>query len=315
MDRRSLIFAGALVGAATAAPSLAGAATTRASIKGPYIDLTSGKGAAINRARLNGNLDETKEKYGNGTGIVSAVVPGSKIRPLMGFEIFSVGRIEAQPDGSFRFLHREVVYYTDLKSGEIIDEFVNPYTNETVKVVPIVNDPWNEHIEEWAPRPPSYGGLIKDDSARQPYSVPYRILPNGVLASYVSVDLFYPATLQPDKWPRESPGKMNQVTEQFASFMSLEDVQNPKKTSIEFNGTWVRMTPWLPWLLMGQAPGINEYNAIFSNYDDINHTKRNVLDYTAKNYPQMMKSPTDWNAKSLSSLENYALTQKPAPAK
>jgi hypothetical protein len=314
MDRRSLLLAaGAAGAAASAAPMMAQAA--QLSLKGPYLDLTTGKGNAVAHARLNGNLDETKEKYGDGSGAVFAVQPGGPMKPICGFEIFSVGRVHKQPDGSFRFLHREVVYYTDLRSGEIMTEFDNPLTKERVKVVPVVNDPWNELIEEFEPRPPSYGGLIKDNSARKPLTVDWRIMPDGSLRSQRGIDLYYPATLQPDKWPRESAGKMNQVSEHFTTFCSLADMQNPKLTSVKSHGVWVRVTPWMPWMLMGQADGHMIYDGSYSNYDDINLTKRNVLDFTAKYYPQMSKSPTDWNAKSLSSLENYALTQTPQPVK
>ncbi len=314
MDRRSLLFAaGAAGAAATAAPMLAHAATP--SLKGPYLDLTTGKGNLILKARLMGNLDESKEKFGDGSGVVSSVRPGEAVKQLMGFEIFSVGRLNKQPDGSFRFFHREVVYYTDLKTGEVLTEYDNPFTGERVKVVPVVNDPWNELFEEFEPRPPSYGGLIKDTSARKPLKVDWRILPGDIIASDARADLYYPATLQPDKWPRESAGKMNQVTEVFQTFVSLADAQNEKLTSVESHGVWTRVTPWLPWMLMGQEPGHIMYNCYFSNYDDVNRTKRNVLDFTAKNYPVMMRAPTDWNAKSLSSLENYAQTQTPAPPK
>ena len=254
MDRRSLLLAAGAAGAAAGVAPLANA-QAKPTLKGPYLDLTTGKGAMTLKARLMGNLDESKEKFGDGSGIVHSVRPDEAIRPLMGFEIFSVGRLQKQPDGSFHFLHREVVYYTDLQSGEILTEYVNPFTNEKVKVVPVVNDPWNEHFEEFEPLPPSYGGLIKrDTSNRKPFKADWRMLPNGEIGNQIAANLYYPATLQPDKWPRESSGKMNRVTEVFQTFCSLADAQNPKLTSVESHGVWTRVTPWLPWMLMGPGP-------------------------------------------------------------
>jgi hypothetical protein len=55
---------------------------------------------------------------------------------------------------------REIGLYTDLKSGEILEEWRNPYLDETVKVVPIANDPFNHTITNFYPSPPSMAGSI-----------------------------------------------------------------------------------------------------------------------------------------------------------
>jgi hypothetical protein len=311
-----------LLGAVAGTGALALAASARAafmkasaSLTGPYLDLTTGTGNMIARARLDGNLDETKEKFGSATGIVAGVRPGEAVRDLFGYEVFSAGRLRRQPDGSFRFLHREVVYYTDPRSGEILFEWANPYTGETVKVVDVANDPWDETIEAFQPLAPSYGGLIKETTSRKPFVMDWSLGPGGMAVAQLHVNLYYPARLQPDKWPRESSGKMNQVSESYVYMASLADLQNPKLTSVENNGTWARVTPWLPWMLMGQASGHVQYNGITANFDDIDRAKRNVLDHTAKYHPQMLHAPMEWSDVSLSSLEDYARTQKPAPVK
>jgi hypothetical protein len=131
-----------------------------------------------------------------------------------------------------------------------------------------------------------------------------------------NVNLFYPSALKPEQWPRESSGAMNQVSECYTYMVRIEDAQNPKKTSLENTGTWSRVTPWLPWMLMGQAPGHVLYQSIVAHYDDINRIKRTVLDHCQKHHPQMLVPPPkeSWSLPNLSSLEVYAKTQKPAPA-
>ncbi len=318
MNRRQVLLSGGGVAAGAGLSAYAGAASLAAgpiSLEGPYIDLTTGRGNMLARARMDGNLDESKEKFGSGTGIVSAVRPGEAVRDLFGFEIFSAARLRRQPNGSFQFLHREVVYYTDLQSGEILTEYLNPYTNERVKVVDIANDPWNEIIDQYLPQAPNYGGLIKVEATRKPFLINWTMGPNGIAVASKHINLFYPSALQPDKWPRESAGTKNQVTEAFSYFVPVADLQNERLTSVEYNGTWNRITPWLPWMLMGQAPGHIVYRATTACYDDPNRTKRAVLDHTAKYHPIMLHAPTEWKEPSLSSLEDYARTQKPAPAK
>ena len=94
-------------------------------------------------ARIHGNLDFSKEKYGWFDGKVIGVMPGRKNIELCGFEGFSVTRLIPNEDGSYRKLLREVGFYKDLRTGEVLETFDNPYTGETVKVVPIANDPFN----------------------------------------------------------------------------------------------------------------------------------------------------------------------------
>lgn len=320
MDRRNFMLTGTAATAAlgVAAASEADAATAAAaSVRGPYLDLTTGKGNMLAAVRLNANLDETKVKYGSASGVVCGVRAGEAVRDLCAFEVVSTARAWKQPDGSFRVLHRETILYTALVSGEVLSEFLNPYTNERVKVVDVVNDPWNEHFEEWEPRPPSYGGLNKNtDAPRKPYVLKWREVGGGLLAAQTHINLYYPSALQPDKWPRESAGKMNQVSEVFSFIVPLKDMQNAKKTSLEYSGTWSRVTPWLPWMLMGQAPGHILYEAVVSSFDGLSGFKPIVLAYMQKTHPEMLVPPPQesWAKPNLSSLEVYARDQKPAPA-
>lgn len=311
MERRGFMAAAALLGAAGPA-----AAQSKPSIKGPYVDLTTGKGNLIALARMEGNLDESKVKYGGASGIISAVRANEKIRDLFGFEVWSVATTRKQPDGSYRILHREAIYYTDLESGEILTEYLNPFTNEKVKVVDVINDPWNVHIEEFEPLPPSYGGLNKPpEGPRKPHVLNWREVAGGLVVAQRNINLFYPSALPPDKWPRESTGKMVQVSENYTYVVNLADMQNPEKTSIEYAGSWSRVTPWLPWMLMGAAPGHVLYQSVSYNGDDINKLKPNVVEHTRKNHPEIFDPPPveSLQKPNLSSLENYARTQKPAP--
>ncbi|MDX2221943.1 MAG: DUF1838 family protein [Rhodospirillaceae bacterium] len=314
MERRSFLAATAATGLGSAAASAATGAAP--SLTGPYIDLTTGKGTMLALARMDGNLDETKVKYGGASGIVSAVRANEKVRDLFGFEVLSVGQTRKQADGSYRILHRETIFYTDLATGDVLSEYRNPFTDETVKVVDVINDPWNLHIEEFEPRPPSYGGLNKiEDGPRKPHVLNWREIGGGLVTALRNINLFYPSALQPEQWPRESAGKMAQVSETYTFVVKLADLQNPDLTSVTYGGSWSRVTPWLPWLLMGQAPGHIVYHSTTFNGDDLKYVKPKVVAHAQKHHPHMLEPPSeDSVAKpNLSSLENYARTQKPAP--
>ncbi len=318
MERRDFLLAtGALAAAAAVTrPSAASAkirGTDPASVKGPFLDLMTPAGNREAYARLMGNTDMKSIKYGWAQGIIQGVRPGEAVRDLCGFTMLSCARLLPHESGTgYRKILREVGLYTDLKSGEIIEEWTNPYLNETVKVVPIANDPFNHTILDTVPPPPAYGGLNKEERKPTPFQLNWTRR-GDTLNLFSHINLFYPSSLPPAKWPRENGNPFNQVTETFLYQIPWADMQDAKKTSVEYNGTWARTTPWLPWMLMGPTPGHAQYNTFMGAVDDINRIDRKTLDYVERNMPKYMTAPDKWVDPSLSSLELYAREQKPAP--
>jgi len=109
---------------------------------------------------------------------------------------------------------------------------------------------------------------------------------------------------------------MTRVSEFFTYFFRAADMQNSAMTSLNFHGTWSRITPWLPWMLMGQAEGHCQYMCYQGSGQDLGDVMpRAVLDYIEKKFPLYLNAPTKWVDPSLSSIERYALEQTPAPPK
>ena len=322
MDRRDmLILTGTLATGLSAVPlaSAAAASTAPAGFKGPHIDLTTPKGNVNAAVRVDANLDESKQKWSSVSGVVLGVREDEALRDLFGFEVVSVARAWGQPDGSYRVLHREAIFYSDLATGNILRAWRNPYTDETVEVVDVINDPWNHYFAEMVKKfEPDYGGLNKPVArAPVPFSMNYIDAGNGMVHNRTHINLYYKAALQPDKWPRESSGTMNRVSEFFTTAVKLADLQNPDKTSVLHTGSWTRVTPWLPWMLMGQAPGHIVYHSTHHSFDSLDGFKPKVRAHCEKLYPHMLEAPPKeyWEKPNLSSLEVYSKTQKPKPPK
>ncbi len=319
--RESLGLGAGLLAAASALASTGAAAAARTTrSRGSIVDFVSKvdfKDPKWNRdtyARIDGELDTSKQKVSRITGKVYGVRDNEKVRPLFKLDGFSVVRTIRLPDGNWRRLLKEVVFYRDLATGKIMETWRNPYTGEDVKVVPIANDPFNYDIRDTKPQPPSYGGLNKDARPPEPFLLDWSDGPDGTLILETGIDLFYPAALQPAQWPRESSGAFNRVSEHFLFFVKRRDIENKRLTALPVTGSWSRITPWLPWMLMGQAPGFINYfcsfgtltNGIADLPDDLVAAAR-AID------PGYLIAPTEDYGPSLSSLENYIKTQKPAP--
>ena len=106
---------------------------------------------------------------------------------------------------------------------------------------------------------------------------------------------------------------MNRVSEMFRYFIRREDAENPALTHMPHNGVWSRVTPWLPWMLMGQAPGHALYMGRFTSVASAEQAAPAVLARVRERYPLYLTAPDKWVEPSYSSLENYARTQTPAP--
>ena len=211
----------AATGCATSGAATGSAASAN-SVTGPNFNLIdSAEDNMIAYARLQGNLDSSKTKYGWYKGMVSAVMPDKAVRDLFMMEGFSCARLLPKEDGvGYHKVLREVGFYRSQRfgrSGDIMTEWRNPLTKETVKVVPIANDPFNYDITPYFPEPPNYGGL----NAGQPWpKIPFKLpwetaVYNNNARLDTRINLFYPSALQPDEWPRESSGEMNRVSEIF----------------------------------------------------------------------------------------------------
>lgn len=316
--RLAVMAAGALAAPACAAAdtgSKAGAAAAPAGNAPPFkvkLDFADPIWNRDTYARVDGELDFSKQKVSRITGKVYGVRDNEVVRPLFSMDGFSVVRTMQLPDGNWRRLLKEIVFYRDLESGKIMQQWQNPYTNEKVKVVPIANDPFNYDIRDTVPKGPSYGGLNDAERKPDPFLLDWTDIGDKLLFN-TGIDLFYPASLQPAQWPRESAGSWNRVSEHFQFGMEKADVLNPSVTAIPVTGSWSRLTPWLPWMLMGQAKGcINYFTHFYTVKDGIAGLPQDLVDAAKAIDPGYLTAPTEDYGPSLSSLENYKKTEKPA---
>ncbi|MCC6942340.1 MAG: DUF1838 family protein, partial [Novosphingobium sp.] len=158
-SRRESLRMAALVAGMAAVPATAAAATKAKAPKGKpkfdfitRIDFKDPKWTRDTYARIDADIDPSKEKCGWIKGKAMGVRPNEKVRKLFDVEGFSFVRTKKLEDGSYRRMLREVVFYRDPVTGEILKEWDNPYTGERVKVVPIANDPFNFTISEFVPQ-------------------------------------------------------------------------------------------------------------------------------------------------------------------
>jgi hypothetical protein len=265
-------------------------------------------------ARIQGDLNPENQKFCDVRGVILGVKPAEKNKELCGFEAFLATRLVPQEDGTIRRLNKEVIFYTNPRTGEIIEEWTNPWTGEVVNVVQVANDPFNYTISEWLIlAPEDFGGDKKPEPRKIPLIFPWHQMSPTHLSLSTDMHLFYPNAMNPEKWVRESSGSMVQVSEMMRYCAPIAEIENPELTSVNYTGTWNRITPWMPWMLMGQEPGHALYVGSMTGGPDHSVISQQALAYAQKNYPQFLSAPTEDYGPSHSSLEIYARTQEPVP--
>jgi hypothetical protein len=148
----------------------------------------------------------------------------------------------------WRLISREVMLMLDPETGQVVNEWENPYTGETVSVMQIHNDPVNGR--------PNFavsadGEPFSLDTLRE--AGPYVFVP-------FEVPLFYPNPLAGDY--QQYVGNMYHAMEIF-DFAALKDELYDASTPTAYPMiSWVRMSPWAPWMEMGGRPGQMVFNAM-----------------------------------------------------
>ncbi len=148
----------------------------------------------------------------------------------------------------WRLISREIMLMLDPETGEVVNEWENPYTGETVSVMQIHNDPVNGR--------PNFP-VGRDGS-------PFRLSTMKEAGPYVfipfEVPLFYTNPLAGDY--QQYVGGTYHAMEifDFAAIKSdLFDASTPTAYPMI---SWVRISGWAPWMEMGGRPGQMVFNAM-----------------------------------------------------
>ena len=179
------------------------------------------------------------------TGDIYSFVPGEQSRHLFAADGYNIGRLEEHGNG-YRLLTREVFVYRDPDTGEILEEWPNPYTGDTVGVIQVWNDPVNSYM------PRSQGDWE--------FSMPYTGLPGGEISWNLDILLAYPSPLPADSFPEYSGSNLYQGAELFHFFVSLDDLSDTTLTTVPCRLSWTRFGQWLPWMRMADRPGYLIYH-------------------------------------------------------
>lgn len=185
------------------------------------------------RASLDGS--DTVTRF---AGTIAMSLPGGAFHRIFSFDGYNVARA-VEADGGYDLLTNEAVFYTDPRTGEAIDTFTNPVTDEQVEVVHIFNAPVNQRFRLQNP----WG----------PWRAPF-VEMAGMVLFQIDVHLAYPSPLPRAEFPEESQSDTYVASELFGFHVARADLESGVP-SVPATVSWTRVAPWLPFLRMGDRAG------------------------------------------------------------
>jgi len=318
IQRRSFLGAGLGLAGGLAAGSPAAFA---ASASTP-LDFSTARDNVYGFVKSYTSLSE-KPVFGAFEGVQYAVIGKERARPLFRFAGFGhlQGRINA--DGTADIRSKEVGLFLDLKSGEVIDTWENPWTGETVKVLPFYNEASNGHIPlempTFAMGTKKESTLMNEADAKQnasgaaPFIIPWRRIGDQYLFEWDYAHE-YTNPVTPEGWPKASTGPRINPSEHFVFYVPAAALEDRAVLNPPLYSGFMRQGPWWPWMLMGQSGvdgvllGRMHSHRITGGLDEINPA---VLARVRRDRPDLLEPPNSWTPAPIKDTWSYYASHVP----
>lgn len=210
------------------------------------------------------------------TGSIHSFIPGERGEHLFDFEGFNVARVQKVEQG-YILLSREAAFYKDIDSGEILTTWANPISGQKNSIIQVWNDPVNQRL------------FLQ--SRFGPFGITTTLLGDDLYWNF-EVFLNYPSPLPHSEFPKYSGSEDYQAAELFQYFTKLSDVNDQNLVSVPCQISWIRISPWLPWMEMGTRPGHLVYNChgkkLAKGFADL---PSQIREYVLQNHPQFQHAP------------------------
>ncbi|WP_159931205.1 DUF1838 family protein [Oceanicoccus sp. KOV_DT_Chl] len=249
-----------------------------------------------------------KPVYSAFHGLMFGMVGDQRLKPLFGYTGFGNFQAKVLENGNVRLRGKEVGYFNDPLTGEILETWDNPYTGETVKVFNFLND---RIRGELSPEMPTFefgdshdaptlmneGTAIVREDGSTPFILPWERYGEQMMLSWDYTHR-YKNPVTADKWPKAHTGPYINPSEHFTFTTSLQELQDRSNPCAKFTCGFSRVSPWWPWMKMGGS-GIDGmlFGRMHSHKSDngLSDIPPKVLAYTEQHYPEFLQPVTDWD--------------------
>jgi hypothetical protein len=257
------------------------AALASGSVQARKLDLSNPEDALVAFRKIQCSAEDLKPVVYHWVGKVYSRVQGEPDRHLFGVQGMNIRQCVTVEDPKrgkgVRMVSRELMFYLDPATGEVLKTWNNPWTGQSVDVFHVANDPVNFR----APMFP-----IDDKGA--PYSLNARV-ENGRVFMNIEVPLFYKNPMAGDY--QDYVGNQYHAMEIFDFVVDQADLIDGSKPRANASVAWVRLAEWLPWMKMSGRNGVMVTNATGQTVANIEALPPVILDQIKASYPTYMTPP------------------------
>jgi Protein of unknown function (DUF1838) len=252
------------------------------------LDLTNAKDNLDAFMKMRVSLNPKEQPVFYASGSIYAYEPDKSWKHLFDFEMYNIGRMEKMKgDSGYYLITREMLVYKDPKTGEILKEWINPWTNEKVEVLHVWNDPVNQTFR--------YGRFM----------CPTQQLANGRINLYNDITLTYPSPLKKADWPDNSRSDVYQGAELFNFFCDEKLLLDPKTKNVNADISWSRFSDFLPWMKMGARPGNLLYQSRGYKMKSFDALPQHMKDFVKANKPEYTTAPEQYSTPNMTSWKYF----------
>ncbi len=244
-------------------------------------------------------------------GLMYARIPGKRLIPLFDYTGTGIMQARIEPNGDLSIKSRETGYFADLRTGEILEFWDNPFTGERCEVYHFYNDIIGGRLTELiptflaggegeSPTRMNEGTQFPDEQGRYPFLLPFRQFADDVLLSWDYAHE-YANPVTPAGWPGYSTGSKVTPSEHFTMHCSRRALEDRSLPTVRMVAGFTRLSECWPFMRMGKAqdPAIRELTLFGRQFSHkglagFGDVPPKVLAYIEKHAPEYLTLPPEW---------------------
>ena len=264
-------------------------------------------------------------------GLMYLRIGDQRLLPVFGF--VGTGVLHARFDAATGTLirkSRETGYFTDLRSGDILENWTNPLTGETVPVYHFYNS--LSSLRMTAPNMPTYllgkagdkptvmneGTVFPRADGTVPLLLPFQQVGDDHMMLSWDYTHEYTNPVTPEGWPTYSTGPRISPSEHFTINFSRRELEDRSLPALRHTSSFSRLSqPW-PFMKMGGTKYQDAvlFGRMFSHkgLKGFGEVPRKLLDYVEKHAPRYLEMSPGWDVIRSDRLDTWmAFAQDVAP--
>lgn len=222
---------------------------------------------------------------------------GHELRPMCGLLNCTLNRYTRIANDAYELRLYELSFYTDLETGSFHPELAMPFTGKRVEV-PLYRTGPGEHIVKTSNREEmtwSRSNTTSEKAARE-------LAPDGKI--YYSVELSEPTLAGNDVWlsteatsqlePYSADDQPWYYKELISHHARLDDLRNPRLTSVDAVASYSLVMDWRPWMQMAGVEGQTIDHAIGGRVWRLEDLPPEIIHHMRKYQPDVAENPEKW---------------------